>query len=72
MNRADRITLYVIFAGWLVLLVALFVIAPVWVLTLLLFEALTIYAFHLLTLAGFRPCAAWRGRRSRRSTTPKP
>ena len=66
MNRPDRITLYVILGGWLALLVTLLVIAPVWVLVLLLFEGLTVYALALLALAGRGPLANWWGIRAQR------
>lgn len=66
MNRPDRVTLYVILGGWLTLLAALLVIAPMWVLVLLLFEGLTVYALALLALAGRGPLADWWGTRERR------
>jgi len=65
-NRPDRVTLYVILGGWLTLLVALLIIAPLWALVLLLFEALTVYALVLLALAGRGPLASWRGPWARR------
>lgn len=57
----SRITLGVVTGGWLVLLVTLLFIAPLWALTLLLFEALTVYALVLLALAGRGPLASWQG-----------
>lgn len=66
MNPLDRVTLYVILGGWLVLLAALLLIAPLWALVLLLFEALTVYALVLLALAGRGPLANWRGLWARR------
>ena len=61
MTRPDRVTLWVVTGGWLTLLVALLIIAPVWVLVLVLFEALTVYALALLALAGRGPLAGWQG-----------
>jgi hypothetical protein len=60
-TRPDRVTLGVVTGGWLTLLVALLIIAPVWVLVLVLFEALTVYALALLALAGRGPLASWQG-----------